>query len=613
MTVLRKLSICLAITLGFGLAGAAGDSDCVQLDAVDIGDPASEDGHALVGWGPIEPASSGGNYGGIDDCRVVYASAAHGDGNDWATVDLDFGTDVGRRRCLVIDHLEGIAIDAFEVYLYPTGQPGDAELVFSFTGEVGTAEIWHTSKVSVAATGMCTVKFVSTGPLWSGWPTYGQIAIDAIEVKECDPLKDLVDVGNPGSEAGHNLQGWGPVQPATSGGNYGGVDDCRVTWATTEYVDGVPTSDVAPWATIDLDFGECYGPKCLMLQHLEGIALDAFDVLLYPQDHPEQARLIGTYDGLSETTECWHKKGIRVLAAGPQTLKLVATGPAWSGFPTYGQMAFDTVMVSDWIPVETVVDVGLPTSEAGFNLQGWGPIEPATHGGNYGGIDDCRVVYASAANGDGEPWATVDLNLGLCGCPQCIELHHLDGIVPNDAFDVFFYPVGQPECAELVFNWAGDGSTGENWYASTFPVDGAGLYTLKIVSTEPQWSMFDTYGQVAIDTIMVVPCEAYAIAASVPLVTMQSRPALFLQPNPFRATTALQLRLDEASPVTFLIYDIQGREVCRVVDRFFQPGEHQLVWDGRDATGSSVAPGIYLYRVKLVGGADMSGKVIHVR
>ena len=37
---------------------------CVTLDLVDVGDPVSEAGHNLVSWGPIEPMTSGGHYGG---------------------------------------------------------------------------------------------------------------------------------------------------------------------------------------------------------------------------------------------------------------------------------------------------------------------------------------------------------------------------------------------------------------------------------------------------------------------------------------------------------------------------------------------------------------------
>ena len=50
-----------AALLALGVGGGAAGSECTQLDVVDIGDPDSEDGHNMTGWGPIEPENSGGN------------------------------------------------------------------------------------------------------------------------------------------------------------------------------------------------------------------------------------------------------------------------------------------------------------------------------------------------------------------------------------------------------------------------------------------------------------------------------------------------------------------------------------------------------------------------
>jgi len=44
------------------------------------------------------------------------------------------------------------------------------------------------------------------------------------------PVIDDIDIGDPVSEAGHNLKGGGPIEPLTHGGYWGGIDDCRVVW-----------------------------------------------------------------------------------------------------------------------------------------------------------------------------------------------------------------------------------------------------------------------------------------------------------------------------------------------------------------------------------------------
>jgi flagellar hook assembly protein FlgD len=46
-----------------------------------------------------------------------------------------------------------------------------------------------------------------------------------------------------------------------------------------------------------------------------------------------------------------------------------------------------------------------------------------------------------------------------------------------------------------------------------------------------------------------------------------------------------------------VIYNMLGQEVRRLVDGRLSGGQHRLEWDGRDARGQRVAPGVYLYRM----------------
>jgi flagellar hook assembly protein FlgD len=45
------------------------------------------------------------------------------------------------------------------------------------------------------------------------------------------------------------------------------------------------------------------------------------------------------------------------------------------------------------------------------------------------------------------------------------------------------------------------------------------------------------------------------------------------------------------------VFDAQGRRVRVLADASFAPGEHALAWDGTDANGQRVRPGVYLYRM----------------
>ena len=69
-------------------------------------------------------------------------------------------------------------------------------------------------------------------------------------------------------------------------------------------------------------------------------------------------------------------------------------------------------------------------------------------------------------------------------------------------------------------------------------------------------------------------------------------------PNPFRTQTTLQFDLPEPVDVTLSIYDVMGRKVATLVDQPLQAGAHEVRWDGRSASGSTVASGVYLLRLQ---------------
>ncbi len=64
--------------------------------------------------------------------------------------------------------------------------------------------------------------------------------------------------------------------------------------------------------------------------------------------------------------------------------------------------------------------------------------------------------------------------------------------------------------------------------------------------------------------------------------------AIVVYPNPFTSRVVLTLT-PSACAGTIVIYDIQGRLVCSL-----KPENGQVVWDGKMASGSEVAAGIYL-------------------
>jgi len=71
-------------------------------------------------------------------------------------------------------------------------------------------------------------------------------------------------------------------------------------------------------------------------------------------------------------------------------------------------------------------------------------------------------------------------------------------------------------------------------------------------------------------------------------------------PNPFNPTTAIRFGLATSGEVEIEIYNILGHMIRSLAGRF-EAGEHELVWDGKDALGRPAASGVYLYRMKYDG------------
>lgn len=83
-------------------------------------------------------------------------------------------------------------------------------------------------------------------------------------------------------------------------------------------------------------------------------------------------------------------------------------------------------------------------------------------------------------------------------------------------------------------------------------------------------------------------------------------------PNPFNPQTTIVFAVDRPSGVRLGVYDLQGRLVRTLADRVYAAGEHRVVWDGRDESGSEMPSGLYLYRLE-DGRRTQTRKMVLVR
>jgi uncharacterized repeat protein (TIGR01451 family) len=179
---------------------------------------------------------------------------------------------------------------------------------------------------------------------------------------------DSVDIGNPSSESGHNLFGWGPIEPDTHGGSWGGIGTdplspdkkTRVTWF----------DDEQPWALFKLDAGPS-AKNLLKLRVLDGVGDDSFDVyvngdLIYSylgKNNPNSGgqNLFGQTAG---SGEFWNIHQLYVPYSGELVIAVVATGGKWSLFDPYGQLAVD------WAELYALSEFSLPGNPTTTNAEG---------------------------------------------------------------------------------------------------------------------------------------------------------------------------------------------------------------------------------------------------
>jgi hypothetical protein len=63
-----------------------------------------------------------------------------------------------------------------------------------------------------------------------------------------------------------------------------------------------------------------------------------------------------------------------------------------------------------------------------------------------------------------------------------------------------------------------------------------------------------------------------------------------------QGTSIVRFGVAKAGRVQVTIYDVTGRKIRGVADRFYSPGEYSIEWDGTDDSGSRVPRGVYFVR-----------------
>ena len=102
------------------------------------------------------------------------------------------------------------------------------------------------------------------------------------------------------------------------------------------------------------------------------------------------------------------------------------------------------------------------------------------------------------------------------------------------------------------------------------------------------------------------PPAANLVGADEVALSAQARPTVF------RQSSTIHLATSRSGPVALRIADVSGRIVRTLIDGSLAAGAHEIVWDGRDGSGRSVAAGVYFYQLR-AGAAERTGRLVRIR
>jgi flagellar hook assembly protein FlgD len=68
-------------------------------------------------------------------------------------------------------------------------------------------------------------------------------------------------------------------------------------------------------------------------------------------------------------------------------------------------------------------------------------------------------------------------------------------------------------------------------------------------------------------------------------------------PNPFNPNTVIVFAVPRPAEVRIEVFNVLGQKVKTLSNEFSKAGYKRVEWDGTDDSGSSVASGVYLYRM----------------
>jgi len=283
--------------------------------------------------------------------------------------------------------------------------------------------------------------------------------------------------------------------------------------------------------------------------------------------------------------------------------------PSVTGFILYpplnlSALAVDRDITINWVPPYQTVYPEKPTL-LGYNLlqNGGTPINQEliintsfviqnSAGGNL-----TFYVVAKYTEGDSEMSEPITYNLQPLGTPSNLRATQIgpssvriDWDFNYTSYNIAGYRIGKNSVVGYATVLASLGIlsyTDERdlELGETYTYEVRAIYTLPVAISEPS-----------------LPCEIMITVSEDDFTNPYTQTELMNNyPNPFNPETIISFYLKEKSHVLLEVYNIKGELVRTLVNKEFEPGKRNIVWNGKDNQHQMTASGVYFYRMQSMG------------
>lgn len=106
-----------------------------------------------------------------------------------------------------------------------------------------------------------------------------------------------------------------------------------------------------------------------------------------------------------------------------------------------------------------------------------------------------------------------------------------------------------------------------------------------------------TYENIVVNANQTTACNFIMSVSNDDMIQVTQTALKGNYPNPFNPETTISFDIKDRVPVRLEIFNTKGQLIRTLVSDVYDKGHHQVIWNGKDNNGNSVASGVYNYRM----------------